>query len=227
MPVSAACQRKPCNASRRAESERDRSGRPSGFQPETFGSIVRFFGGGPAPPVVWIEWDEMRALRGDLFEITDEDPLALAADEGDQGYPFVAAPEDELDVDEPGPRVPVPTARNPERLGSRRGRWALCAALICGAAAGVATLRPLESAQRGRDNRATPDARVPDPPTRLSSLQRGRAIGARRIPVSRPRYRRWDRASWVSRAARRLDRRRLGAAQRGTDDRRRGRRGER
>ena len=113
----------------------------------------------------------MRALRGDLFEITDEDPLELAVDEEAPSDPFVAAPADELYVDELHPHLPLPAARHPGRLGSRRWRWILLAALICAAAAGVAALRAPESAQRGSDKHVTRDARVPDPPLRRSSSQ--------------------------------------------------------
>ena len=113
----------------------------------------------------------MRALRGDLFEITDEDPLELAVDEEAPSDPLVAAPADELCVDEPDPRVPSPAARHPGRAGSRRGRWVLFTALICAAAAGVAALGASESARRSSDKHATRDARVPDPPVRRSSSQ--------------------------------------------------------
>jgi hypothetical protein len=113
----------------------------------------------------------MRTLRGDLFEITDEDPLELAVDEEAPSDPFVAAPADELYLDEPQPRVPSPAARHPGRLGSRRGRWVLFAAFICAAAAGVVALGASESAQRGSDDHATSDARVSDPPLRRSSSQ--------------------------------------------------------
>jgi hypothetical protein len=127
----------------------------------------------------------MRALRGDLFEITDEDPLALGADAGDPGQPFGMARADEPYVDERRQRVRAPTSQHRERHGSRRGRWVLCAAIICGAAAGIAALGGSESAQRGVAQHQTPGGSAPELSAPGVSTQRLRRQRRERRPASR------------------------------------------
>jgi hypothetical protein len=130
----------------------------------------------------------MRALRGDLFEITDEDPLALAADEPNARDGLLAAGmDDPPPLGERRPGVPPLAALDRKRLGWRHWRWIVCAALICAAAAALVRISTPEAPHTGSAEALIPEARAPERQAERGEVKpphRQRHRRARALPAS-------------------------------------------
>jgi hypothetical protein len=130
----------------------------------------------------------MRALRGDLFEITDEDPLALSVDDGEASESSAGG-----DVDPPSlEERPEPTGASKGRGFIARWLMSLAAVLACVAAAGLLALNPPEPQRQpgpgDAARRARPAVRAGgENPARLAARQRPERAAPRRRRAFAPR----------------------------------------